>query len=87
MLVYHLVQLIQAKSDFSYLLKIMILETRILCHFILILLLSTLMKQLISNVGIIYLISIFVWIFKERDLFQVTETDCSCVLYIICCSR
>ena len=36
--------------------------------------------------GIISLISILVWIFSERDLFQVTGTDNSCVLYIICFS-
>ena len=33
-------------SDFSCLLRVMISETRILCHFILVLLSSTLMKQL-----------------------------------------
>ena len=32
--------------------------------------------------GIISLISILVWIFSERDLFQVTGTDTSSVLYI-----
>ena len=26
----------------------------------------------------------FVWIFSRLDLFQVTGTDASCVLYIIC---
>ena len=36
--------------------------------------------------GIISLISILVWIFSERDLFQVTGTDNSCVLYTICFS-
>ena len=80
MLVYHLVQLIQVQSDFSRLLKVIILETRILCHLILVLLSSTLMKQLTCNVGIISLISILVWIFSESDLFQVIGTDVSCVL-------
>ena len=46
-------------SDFSCLLRVMISETRILCHFILVLLSSTLMKQLTCNVGIISLIRIF----------------------------
>ena len=53
------------------------LETRILCHFILVLLSSTLMKQLTCYVGITFLISILVWIFSEHDLFQVTGTDSS----------
>ena len=43
-LVYHLVQLSHTWSDFSILLRVMILETRILCHSILVLLSSTLMK-------------------------------------------
>ena len=34
--------------------------------------------------GIIYLICILVWIFSWRDLFQVTGTDTSCVLYVTC---
>ena len=80
MLVYHLVQLIQAQPDFSRLLKVMILETRILCHLILVLLSSTLMKQLTCSVGIISIIIILVWIFSESDLFQVIGTDASCVL-------
>ena len=84
MLVYHSVQLSHTWSDFSRLLRVMISETRILCHFILVLLSSTLMKQLTCYVDIISLISILVWIFSERDLFQVTGTDASCVLYIIC---
>ena len=36
--------------------------------------------------GIISLISILVWIFSERELLQVTGTDASCVLYMICFS-
>ena len=32
----------------------------------------------------LFLINILVWIFSERDLFQVTGTDTSCVLYMIC---
>ena len=80
MLVYHLVQFIQAQPDFSRLLKVMILETRILCHLILVLLSSTLMKQLTCSVGIISIIIILVWIFSESDLFQVIGTDASCVL-------
>ena len=33
----------------------------------------------------LFLLYIFlVWIFSWRDLFQVTGTDASCVLYIIC---
>ena len=80
MLVYHLVQFIQAQPDFSRLLKVMILETRILCHLILVLLSSTLMKQLTCSVGIISIIIILFWIFSESDLFQVIGTDASCVL-------
>ena len=65
--------------------SVMISETRMLCHFILVLLSSTLMKQLASIVVIISLIYVFlVWIFSWCDLFQVTGTDASCVLYIIC---
>ena len=59
------------------------LETTILCHFILVLLSSTLMKRLTCYVGIISLISILVWIFSERDLFQVIGSGASCVVYII----
>ena len=59
----------------------MILETRIFCHFILVLLSSTLIKQLVCMFGNISVISILVWIFIMRDLFQVTGTDTS-VLYI-----
>ena len=57
MLVCHSVQLSHAWSDFSHLLRVILSETRILCHFILVLL--TLMKQLTYNVGIISLIRIF----------------------------
>ena len=84
MLVYHSVQLIHTWSDFSRLLRVMISETRILCHFILILLSSTLMKQLTRNLALFLLCVFLVWIFSWRDLFQVTVTDASCVLYIIC---
>ena len=42
------------------------------------------MKQLTCNVGIISLIHILVCVFSSRDLFQVTGTDASCILYIIC---
>ena len=62
----------------------MILKTRILFQFILVLLSSTLMKKLTCNVGIISINAFLVWIFSWRDLFQVTGTDASCVLYIIC---
>ena len=86
MLVHHSVQLIQALADFSRLLKVMISQTRILCHFILALLSSTLMKQLTCNVDIISVISILVWIFSKRNLFQDTGTDASCVLNITCFS-
>ena len=61
----------------------MVSETRILCHFLLVLLSSTLMKQLTRNVGIISYIYIYiflVWIFNGCDLFQVTVTDA----YIVC---
>ena len=58
-------------------------ETRILCHFILFLLSSTLMKPLTCYDDIISPISILVWIFSEGDLLQVIGTDASCVLYII----
>ena len=84
MLVYHSVQLSHTWSDFSRLLRVIIWETRILFHFILVLLSSTLMKQLTCNVGIFSLICILVWIFSLRDLFQVTGTEASCVLYTIC---
>ena len=46
-------------SDFSRLLRVMISETRILSHFILVLLSSALMKQLACNVDIISLLRIF----------------------------
>ena len=61
----------------------MISEIRVLCHFILVLLSSTLVKQLTSHVGIISLV-FSVWIFSWHDLLQVIGTDSSCVLYIIC---
>ena len=52
LLVYHSVQLSHTWSDFSHLLRVMISETRISFHFILVLLSSTLVKQLTCNVGI-----------------------------------
>ena len=55
-------------------------KLKFLCHFILVLLSSTLMKQVTCSVGII---SLILWIFSCRDLFQVTGTDASCI-YIIC---
>ena len=55
----HSLQVSHTWSDFSRLLRVMISEARILCHFILVLLSSTLMKQLTCNVGIISLIRIF----------------------------
>ena len=83
LLVYHSAQLSHTWSDFSRSLRVMISETRILFHFILVLLSSTMMKQLTCNVGIIFLIHIF-GLDWWRDLFQVTESDVSCVLCIIC---
>ena len=84
-LVYHSAQLIHTWSGFSHLLRVMISESRILFHFILVLLSSNLMKQLTYNVGIISLIRTFlVWIFSWSDFLKVTGTDASCVLYIIC---
>ena len=59
LLVYHSAQLSHTWSDFSHSLRGTISETRILFHFILVLLSSTLMKQLTCNVGIISLICIF----------------------------
>ena len=59
--VYHSVQLSHTRSDLIHLLRVVISETRILCHFILILLSSVLMKQLTCNVGIISLIRIGYW--------------------------
>ena len=53
-LVYHSVQFSHTWSGFSRLLRVMISEIRILCHFIL-----SLMKQLACNVDIISLIRIF----------------------------
>ena len=82
MLVYHLVQLIQISAACSK----HDLETRIFCHFILVSLSSTLMRKLTCYVVIISLISVLVWIITERDLSQVTGTDASCDLYIICIS-
>ena len=83
LLVYHSAQLSHTWSHFSCSLRVMISETRILFHFILVLLSSTMMKQLTCNVGIIFLIHIF-GLDWWRDLFQVTESDVSCVLCIIC---
>ena len=57
--VYHSVQLSYTWTDFSRLLRVMVLETRILCRFILVLSSSTLMKQLKCNTGIISLTRIF----------------------------
>ena len=59
MLVYHSVKLSHTWSDFSRSLRVMILETRILCYYILVLLSSTLIKQLTCNVSIISLIHMF----------------------------
>ena len=81
MIVYHSVQLSHNWSDFSRLL--MTSETKHLCHFILVLLSSTLMKQLTCNVALFLLYLFLVWIFSWRGFFQVTGTDASCVLYII----
>ena len=83
LLVYHLAQLSHTWLDFSRSLIVMISETRTLFHFILVLLSSTLMKQLTCNIGIISLIRILVLIFSWRNLVQVAGTDASCVLYII----
>ena len=55
----YLVQLSHTCSDFSHLLKVMILETRILHHLIQVLLSSPLMKQLTCHVDNISLIHIF----------------------------
>ena len=82
LLVHHSVQLSHTWSDFSRSLRVMISETRALFHFIMVLLSSTLMKQLTCSVAIISLKSIFlVWIFSWRDL--VTGTDAGFFLYII----
>ena len=83
MFVYHSVQLSHTWKDFSRLLRVIIWETRILCHFILVLLSSTLIKHLTCNVSIILLYVFLVWVFSWRELFQVTETDASCAFYII----
>ena len=83
--VYHSVQLRHTWSDFSRLLRVMILETRILCYIILVLLWSTLWWSSWHAMLVLFLLYIFlVWTFSWRDLFQVTGTDASCVLYIIC---
>ena len=86
MLVYNSVQLSHTWSDFSRFLRVITSETRILCHFILFILSSILMKQLTCNFGIIsfYTYRILIWIFSWYDLFHVTGIDTSCVLYIIC---
>ena len=60
LLVYHSAQLSHTWSDFSRSLRVMISETRVLFHFIIVLLSSTLMNQLTCNVGIISVIRIFV---------------------------
>ena len=80
LLVYHSAQLRHTWSDFSCSLRVMISETRSLFHFVLVLLSSTLMKQLTLFLFYVFL----VWIFSWRGLFQVTGTDANCVLYIIC---
>ena len=84
LLVYHSTQLSHTRSDFSRLVRVMISATRILFHFILVFLSWTLMKHLTCSVGIFLLYVFRVWIFSGRDLFQITETDSSCVLCIIC---
>ena len=58
LLVEHSAQLSHTWSDFSHLLRVMISEARILFHFVLVLLPSTLMKQLARSAGIISLIGI-----------------------------
>ena len=86
MLVYHSVQLSHTWSDFSRLLRVMISETRILCHFILVLLSLILLSWWSSWHAMLALFPLYlflVWIFSWRDLFQVTRTDASWVLYII----
>ena len=83
-LVYHSAQLSYTWSDFSRSPRVMMSETRILFRFILVLLSSTLMKQLHARLAIFLLFVFLVLIFSWRDLFQVRETDASCVLYIIC---
>ena len=59
LVVYQSAQLNHTWSDFSCLLRVMISETRILFHFILVFISSTFMKQLACNVGIISLIRVF----------------------------
>ena len=71
----YLVQLSHTCSDFSHLLKVMILETRILHHLIQVLLSSPLMKQLTCHVDNISLIHIFGLSIQWCDLFQVLGAD------------
>ena len=85
LLVYQSAQLCHTWSDFSRSLRVMIWETRILFHSILVLLSLTLRKQLTCSVSIVSIIRILVWIFSWHDSFQVTETDASCVLYKFFC--
>ena len=59
LLVYHSHQFSHTRSDFSRSLRVMISETKIFFHLILVLLSSTLMKQLTCNVSIVSLIHIF----------------------------
>ena len=81
LLVYHSAQLSHTWSDFSRSLRVMISETRILFHFIPVLLSSTSLNQQCWH----YFSYTYFWFgYCWCNLFQVTGTDASCVLYLIC---
>ena len=84
MFVYHSVQLSHTWSDFSRLLRVMISETRILCHFILVYYYRLWRSSWHAMLALFLLHVFLVWIFSWCDLLQVTGTDASCDLYIIC---
>ena len=71
--------LLTLSTSFLFIFRVMISEARILFHFILVLH-STADMQCWHYFSYVFL----VWIFSLRDLFQVTGTDVSCVLYVIC---
>ena len=80
----YMVQLSHTWSDFSRLLRVMISETRILCHFILVYYYRLWWSSWHAMLALFLLHVFLVWIFSWCDLLQVTGTDASCVLYIIC---
>ena len=84
LLVYLPAQLSHTWSDFSRSFRVMISETRILFHSFWFYYHRLWWSSWHAVLALFLLYVILIWIFSWHDLFQVTGTDASCVLYIIC---